>query len=70
MASWFKRHKNGRTTYTTRACKGTTTSTSTGNKKRKVTTTTRPNGSIVRTITERSAGMTRRTSKTIQKKRK
>ena len=69
MASWYKRHKNGRTTYTT-SSKGTTTSTSTGNKKRKVTTTTRPNGSIIRTIIERAAGMIRRSSKTIQKKRK
>ena len=69
MASWYKRHKNGSTTFTT-SNKGTTTSTSTGNKQRRVTTTTRPNGSVIRTITERAAGMIRRSSKTIQKKRK
>lgn len=69
MASWFKRKKNGSTTFTT-SSKGTTTSTSIGNKKLRITTTRKPDGSVKRTITERAAGMTRRTTKTIQKKRK
>ena len=69
MASWFKRKKNGSTTFTT-SSKGTTTSSSNGNSSRRVTTTHKPDGSVKRTITERAAGMTRRTTKTIQKKRK
>jgi hypothetical protein len=69
MANWFKRKKNGSTTFTT-SSKGTTTSSSIGNSSRRVTTTRKADGSIKRTITERMGGMTKRTTKTIQKKRK
>ena len=69
MANWFTRKKRGSTTYTT-SKKGTTTSNSVGNKRHRVTTTRRPDGSVKKTITERVGNMTRRTTKTIVKKRK
>ena len=69
MANWFKRRKSGGTTYTTNI-KGTTISTSSGNKSLRVTTTRRPDGSVKTTTTQRMAGMTRRTTKTVVKKRK
>lgn len=71
MATWYKRHKNGSSTFTTRSDGKSSISSSSGNKNRRETTTRRSDGSVVRTITERnSAGQTRRTRKTLVKKRK
>ena len=70
MGSWYTRKKIGSTNYTTRGCKGTTTSTSSKSKNLNITTTRRPDGSVKRTTTQRAAGMTKKTVKTIVKKRK